>query len=140
MLILTACSKHKPQVYTSDCTNDYAYRKLSYRNLMDSLNYYNGKFIEVDGIYQQGKHLSALVNDSSSADKDAGHSIWINFSPDCPLYMPNTHIGLFEAQDGEYKSFNDTKMVVRGRLQLHQPTDSNKYVAILNDIIYLKLQ
>ncbi|RFZ90598.1 hypothetical protein D0C36_16650 [Mucilaginibacter conchicola] len=140
VLILAACSKHQPQVYTSNCFTDVMYKKVSYKNFMDSLRFYDGKFVEVGGTYKQGKQLSALVNDSTFTEHDPKHAIWINFSPDCPLYAPKTHTGFFEMHNGEYQNFNNTQMVIRGRLQVHKPDAKNPYPAILNDIIYLKLQ
>lgn len=140
VLMAVGCSKQKPQVFTSDCINDINCRKPTYRHLMDSLKYYNGKFVEVEGTYQQGKNLSAIVNDSTFSDKAAKHAFWINFSPDCPLYNSKTHKGFFEASDGQFITINGSRMAVRGRLQLRKASGSNPYVAILNDIVYIALK
>ncbi|MBB5395468.1 hypothetical protein [Mucilaginibacter sp. AK015] len=138
-LILLACNTHKQKIYTSDCATDITFKKLSFHTLTDSIKQYDGKYVEVSGRYVEGKHISALVNDSTFTDHGSRHSFWVNFTQDCPLYLKGKNTGLFETEDGEYKKINNRKMTIRGRVDLRKKGYKNAYIATINEVSYLEL-
>lgn len=138
--LFTCCKKQKPRIYTSDCANNIALKKVSYSNLMDSLKFYQNQYVQVSGEYRQGKELSVLVNDSASVNSGAQQSLWINFVPDCPLFEKHTHAGLFQATDGEYLNFDKTRMVIGGRLELQKTKTRGACRPTLNNVCYVELK
>lgn len=138
--LFTCCKKHNSRIYTSECANNTQLKKVSYRNLMDSLQYYQNRYVQVSGEYRQGKELSALVSDSSSFSSDSGQSLWVNFVPDCPLFEKHTHVGLFQSTDGEYLNFDKTRMVIGGRLEMQKTKARGVYRPTLNNVCYVELK
>ncbi len=100
--ILQSCKSDKKKVYQSDCDGSISFKHVGFTQLIDSINDYDQQYIEVDGTYEEGKEESALVNDSLFVDHSSDHSLWVNFSQDCPLYLTGTHKGLFEYNDGGF--------------------------------------
>jgi hypothetical protein len=106
---------------------------------MDSLNFYDKKYVEVTGKYLQGKEESILVNDSLFNDHSIKNALWISFSQDCPLYLKGTRTGLFEFQDGEYVQLNKRVITMRGRIDIHNKGYQKKYKAAIDRVSYIKM-
>ncbi|MGY4537760.1 hypothetical protein ACVW0P_002179 [Mucilaginibacter sp. UYNi724] len=138
-LALLACNTPKRKIYISECDLNVQFKKVSFAHLVDSVKYYDKQNVEVTGKYIEGKNVSALVNDSTFTDHGNSHSIWVNFTQDCPLYLVGKHIGLFETEDGEYNKLNNRKMTIRGRLEIAKKGHKNTYRATLNQVSYLEL-
>jgi hypothetical protein len=76
---------HKKKLYTSDCSGSTAFKQVAYKNLVDSIRFYDKQYVEVSGKYAEGKNISALVNDSLFTSRESGQGLWVNFTQDCPL-------------------------------------------------------
>lgn len=114
---LQSCS-HKRQVFISECDDGVSFKKVSFSKLMDSIENYDQQYIEVSGKYEEGKELSALFNDQTLINTTADDALWVNFNPDCPLYLAGTHHGLFEYNDGQFTRLNNKSIVIRGRVDV----------------------
>lgn len=138
-LALLACNTNKRKIYTSECSAEIKFKKVSYSHLIDSAKYYDKQYVEVSGKYLEGKNQSALVNDSTFTDHGNGRSLWVNFTQDCPLYLVGKHTGLFETEDGEYNKISNRHMTIRGRIEITKKGHKNAYRATLNEVSYLEL-
>lgn len=135
---LQSCS-HKSKVYKSDCDIDQAFKRVTFKQLVDSLPAYDQQYIEVTGKYVEDKQLSALFCDSlftSTSDKDA---LWVNFSQDCPLYLSGTHQGLFEYNDGQFTQINNKSVTIRGKIDLHNKGSHHHYKATIDRVSLVKI-
>jgi len=135
--LLQSCSNTK-NVYVSDCDGDQSFKRVSFTQLMDSLSYYDKKFVEVSGQYQEGKEESVLVNDSLMADHSIKNALWVDFSPDCPLYLTGTREGLFEYNDGQFTRINGKTVTLHGRIDLNKGKQK-KYKATISRLSLVKL-
>jgi hypothetical protein len=138
-LLCTGCT-HKKKLYTSECGDAIHYKKVSFIHLIDSIKFYDKQFVEVSGTYHEGKHLSALVNDSLFTDHGDSHSLWVNFTQDCPLVMPGTGKGLFEPEDGSYLQMNNRIMTIRGRVDAKSKGHQKLYCATISDVSMVELE
>ncbi|RYU91226.1 hypothetical protein EWM62_04610 [Mucilaginibacter terrigena] len=138
-LSLLACNTHKQKIYTSECAPDIKFKKVNFRNLIDSIKLYDKQYVEVSGRYLEGKHISALVNDSTFSDHGNSRSLWVNFTQECPLYLKGKNTGLFETEDGEYNKINNRQMTIRGRVELQKKGHKETYRATINEVSYLEL-
>jgi hypothetical protein len=134
---LGACVNNK-QTYTSDCDANIVFKKISYTHLLDSLNYYDKKYIEVEGKYVEGKEESALFNDSLFLHKPSG-GLWVNFSQDCPLYLAGTHTGFFEVDGGGYAHIKNQKIRIRGRIDLNNRGAFQLYKGCIDHVSFIEL-
>lgn len=136
-MMLQACTGSK-KIYTSDCDNDIRFKHVEYRHLIDSLPYYDKKYIEVSGRYEEGKEQSALFNDSLYINQPK-KALWVNFSQDCPLYLAGTHVGFFEYSNGGFTRINNKKIRIRGRLDLHNRGYLKQYKACIDHVSFIEL-
>ncbi len=134
-ILLHSCS-HEKKVYKSNCDDGRAFKHISFRHLMDSLDDYDQQYIEVSGKYQEDKGVSALVNDSLFTDHSIDNALWVDFSQDCPLYLSGTRIGLFEYNDGEYTQINKKSVTIRGVVHKGR---NKRYKATIERVSYVKL-
>lgn len=137
LMVLSSC-KHEKKIYTSDCDVDISFKRVSFRQLVDSIQNYDRQYVEVSGKYEEDKELSALFSDSSFAGPDNG-ALWVNFSQDCPLYQVGTHKGLFEYNDGQFTLINNKAVTIRGIINLHNKGREKKYKATIERISLVKL-
>lgn len=135
---LPSC-QHAKKVYKSDCDADVSFKRVNFRQLMDSIKNYDQQYIEVSGKYEEDKELSALFSDSAFPDKSDHNGLWINFSQDCPLYLSGTHQGLFEYNDGQFTQINNQLITIRGRIDLHNRGSHNKWKATIDRVSLVKL-
>jgi hypothetical protein len=134
-MILASCQGHKTrEVFKSDCDVNIPFKKVSFTQLVDSIDDYDQQYIEVNGKYKEGSELSALFND----DKFFGHpdsdALWVNFSQDCPLYLTGTHTGLFEVSNGQFVPINNKKITIRGKIDLHNKGHLNQYKGTIDHV------
>ncbi|HWZ35728.1 MAG TPA: hypothetical protein VNW51_06180 [Mucilaginibacter sp.] len=122
----------------SDCDASVTFKKVSYKHLLDSLNFYDKKYIEVEGKYEEGKEESALFNDSLYVHKPNG-ALWINFSQDCPLYLAGTHTGFFEVDGGGYTNISNKKIRIRGKLDLNNRGAHKLYKGCIDHVSFIEL-
>ena len=137
-LALPSCKKGK-KVYISTCNVNLVFKKVKFTQLIDNIKNYDQQYIEIAGIYKEAKGQSALFNDSLFVDHSNKRGLWINFSQDCPLYLNGTHTGLFEATDGEFILINNKKVVVRGKIDLHNRGRLAQYAGSMDRISFIKL-
>jgi hypothetical protein len=138
-MALQSCSIHgAKQAYLSDCDQDITFKRVAYTHLIESLTYYDKKYIEVSGTYQQDKHMSALFNDSTLV-KVNGNAFWVNFSPDCPLYLTGTHVGFFDYNKGGFIRINNKTIRIRGRLDLHNKGYLKQYKGCIDHVSFIEI-
>ena len=137
-LALPSCKKNK-KIYTSTCNVNLVFKKVKFTQLIDSIKKYDQQYIEIAGIYKEAKGQSALFNDSLFVDHSNKRGLWINFSQDCPLYLNGTHTGLFEATDGQFTLINNKKVVIRGKIDLHNRGRLAQYAGSMDRISFIKL-
>ncbi|TSD67438.1 hypothetical protein FFF34_008615 [Inquilinus sp. KBS0705] len=138
-VVPAACKSHKAKTYSSECAAGIQYKPVSFVHLIDSIKYYDKQYVQVSGTYQEGKHTSALVNDSTFTDHSNAHAFWVNFTQDCPLYENDNHTGLFETEDGQYNQLNNKAITIRGRIDVQKKGHLKAYRATINEVSYLKL-
>ena len=136
--VLQSC-KHAKKVYKSDCDADVSFRRVSFHQLMDSIENYDQQYVEVSGKYEEDKELSALFSDSLFSDKSPHAGLWVNFTQDCPLYLSGTRQGLFEYNDGQFTQINNQSITIRGRIDLHNRGSHNKWKATIDRVSLVKL-
>ena len=137
-IVFQSC-KHQKKVYKSDCNVDKTFTHIGFKQLMDSLNAYDHKYVEVSGKYEEDKELSALFNDSLFVDHSNKNALWIDFSQDCPLYLSGTHTGLFDYNDGQYTRLNDRSITIRGLIDIHNKGHRKQYKGALERVSLVKL-
>src|ERR1700761_7797407 len=146
---LSSCSGNK-KIYTSTCDNNITFKHVAFTHLIDSLDYYDKKYIEVSGRYEEGKEESALFNNSlfTSKPKTAlckykpftpkpKPRLKVNFSQDCPLYLAGTHTGFFEYNNGAFTQINKKKVIIRGKLDVHNKGNLKQYKACIDHVSFI---
>ncbi|MFD2871043.1 hypothetical protein ACFS5N_01105 [Mucilaginibacter ximonensis] len=137
VVIISACHSSK-KVYLSDCDASIAFKKISYAHLLDSLNYYDKKYIDVEGRYEEGKEESALFNDSLYVHKP-NDALWVNFSQDCPLYLAGTRTGFFQVDGGGSAHISNKKIRIRGKLDLNNHGAHKLYKGCIDHVSFIEL-
>jgi hypothetical protein len=138
IFILQSCTSDK-KIYKSNCDVDITFKHVGFTQLIDSIQNYDHQYVEVYGTYLEGKEQSALVNDSLFVDHSSGHSLWINFSQDCPLYLSGTRIGLFEYNDGKFTQINNKKITIRGKIDVRHKGHLGSYKGSIDRVSFVKL-
>lgn len=140
MALLFGCDSGK-KVFKSDCNDEQTpvYKRVAFTELVNHLKKYDKQYVEVAGKYIEAPEQSALFNDSLFADHSAGKAIWIEFNPDCPLYLDGTRIGLFEYNNGQFTQINNKYVIIRGRVDAHDTGHLNKYKGAIGRISYIDL-
>src|SRR6185312_9150244 len=138
LLILSSC-KHEKKIYSSHCYVDINFKRIGFRQLIDSIGNYDRQYVEVSGKYEEDRDLSALFSDSILAGGSDNNALWVNFSQDCPLYQAGTHKGLFEYNDGQFTLLNNKTITIRGMINLHNKGREKKYKATIERISLVKL-
>jgi hypothetical protein len=138
LFTLQSCTSEN-KVYQSDCDADMTYKHVSFTHLIDSIEKYDQQYVEIDGTYEEGKELSAIVNDSLFVDHSNKRALWVNFSQDCPLYLAGTHTGLFEYNNGKFTQLNNKNVTIRGKVDVKQKGHSNSYKGCIDRVSFVKL-
>jgi hypothetical protein len=136
-VLLQACTSNK-KIYMSDCDENITFKHVTYTHLIDSIAFYDQKYIEVSGKYQEGKEESALINDSLFVSQSKT-ALWVNFSQDCPLYLSGTRIGFFEYNNGGFTRINNKTVKLRGRLDVHNKGHLKLYKACIDRVSFIEL-
>jgi hypothetical protein len=135
--IWQSCTSRK-NIYMSDCDSGIAFKQVTYTHLIDSLKFYDQKYIEISGKYQEGKDQSALFNDSLYLPKP-NTGLWVNFSQDCPLYLSGTRIGFFEYNNGGFTRINNKVVKIRGKLDIHNKGHLKQYKGCIDRVSFIEL-
>ena len=138
VFILPSCKKGE-KIYESTCDKGIAFKRVSFSRLIDSIEVYDQKYVEVEGTYEEGKEESEMVNDSLFADHSNQRALWINFSQDCPLYLRGTHIGLFEYNDGKFTQINNKTITIRGKVDVRHKGHLGSYRGTIDRVSYVKM-
>jgi len=133
-----SCKSDK-KIYQSNCDDGIIFKRIGFTQLIDSINDYDQRYIEVDGTYQEGKEESALFNDSLFVDHSSEHALWVNFSQDCPLYLLGTHKGIFEYNDGKFTQLNNKNITIRGKIDVRHKGHLGSYKGTLDRVSFVKL-
>lgn len=138
-IIFSSCKPKQPQIYVSSCDDGIVFKRITFTQLIDSIQQYDHQYIEVDGKYVEGNEVSALVNDSSFVSHSNDHAVWVNFSQDCPLYLSGTRQGLFEFNDGKFTLINNKKITIRGKVDVRHKGHLGSYRGSIDRISLVKL-
>jgi len=140
ILVLAACNRHKG-FYKSDCDDNRTFKRIAYTHLIDSLRFYDKQYVEVTGKYQQGKDESALFNDSMFVDHSNAKALWVEFSPDCPLYLTGTRVGFFDYDynNGKLTPVNNKTITLHGVINCAYKGHLGAYSGAIEHISYVKL-
>jgi hypothetical protein len=138
VLLCQSC-KHENKIFKSSCNDDQTFKRISFKQLMDSLDTYDQQYIEVYGKYKEEEGISALFNDSLFVDHSSKNALWVDFSQQCPLYLSGTHQGLFEYNDGQFTQLNNKSITIRGMIDLHNRGRHKKYRATIERVSFVKL-
>jgi hypothetical protein len=139
-IVFQSCkSKSGKKTYQSDCDAGISFKRISFTRLIDSIDDYDQKYIEVDGTYEEGKDESALVNDSLFVDHSSERALWINFSQDCPLYLVGTRQGIFEYSDGKFTQLNNKSLTIRGKIDVRHKGHLGSYRGTIERVSFVKL-
>ncbi len=135
--VMLACHSHK-KTYASDCDNNIIFKKVGYAHLLDSLTYYDQKYIEVTGRYTTGKERSALFSDSLYIIRP-NLALWVNFSTDCPLYLSGTRVGFFDYDNGGFTQINNHTIRIRGKIDLRNRGYQKQYKGCIDHVSFIEL-
>jgi hypothetical protein len=138
IILFQSCS-HEKKTYKSDCNIDKDFKRITFKQLMDSTANYDRQYVEVSGKYLEDKELSALFNDSLFVDHSDNNALWVDFSQECPLYLTGTHQGLFEYNDGSFTRLNNKAVTLRGLIDVHNKGHLKKYKATIERVSLVKL-
>jgi len=138
VLGLLACNKKK-NYYKSDCDDGRTFKHVSYTTLIDNMANYDKQYVEVSGEYQQDNGESALYNDMFVRHNHK-KALWVEFSPDCPLYLVGTRVGFFDYDynDGKLTPVNNKKITIRGLINYHYKGALGAYEGAIEHISYVK--
>jgi glucose-6-phosphate 1-dehydrogenase len=138
--LLLGCGSHT-KTFVSDCNDDDSpvYKKVPFTELVNHLKKYDKQYVEVTGKYIEAPEQSALFNDSLFADHSVKQAIWIDFNPDCPLYLKGTRIGLFQYNNGQFTQINNKHVTIKGRVDAHDTGHLNQYNGAIERISYIDL-
>ena len=141
LLVLIQSCTGKKIYYKSNCDDSHTFKRIGFSQLIDSLAYYDNQYVEVSGKYQQSKGQSALFNDSTFVDHSAAQALWVEFSPECPLYLTGTRIGFFDYDynDGKLTPVNNKVIVIRGRINANFKGHLGAYKGSIEHISYIKI-
>ncbi|AYL96887.1 hypothetical protein [Mucilaginibacter celer] len=138
LVMLASCSKHK-QAFQSDCNTGTVYKKVSFTELVNHVAKYQHQYIEVSGKYKEGFEQSALFNGGFFSDHSNAKALWVDFSQDCPLYIPGTHIGLFTYNNGQFTQINNRPVTIRGIVDVNDKGHLNQYRATIDRVSFIEL-
>ncbi len=138
--VLQSCT-HNKKMYKSSCDIDKKFKRITLPHLMDSLSYYDNQCVEVRGKYMQDKELSALFNESAFGRRSKSKALWVEFSPDCPLYLEGTRIGFFDYDynGGKLTPANNQTIVLHGVINAHYKSHSGVFNGSIGRISYIQL-
>ena len=137
LFIIGACNTDK-KIYTSDCDDEQTFKRVSFTHLLDSLSYYNGQYVEVTGIYREGKERSALFEQGTAIAINK-KAIWVNFSQECELYLVGTRIGLFDYNNGRFTQMNNKLLRIRGKVDARNKGHLNQYKGCIDRVSLIEL-
>ena len=140
ILLATQGCSHSKKIYESDCDNDQAFKKVGFKNLVDSFANYENQYIEVKGKFEQDKDISALIDDSL-VSKGNKRVLLVDFSQDCPLYLKGTRTGFFDydTNNGQLTPVNNKTITIRGKINTHNKGKLNSYKGTIEHISYVSL-
>jgi hypothetical protein len=137
MPVILSCHSHK-KTYASNCDDNITFKKVNYAHLLDSLTYYDQKYVEVTGRYTTGKERSALFSDSLYIIRP-NLALWVNFSTDCPLYLSGTRVGFFDYDNGGFTRINNHTIRIRGKVDRRNHGYQKQYKGCIDHVSFIEL-
>jgi hypothetical protein len=140
IILLQSCA-HGKKSYKSDCDAEKNFKRITFAHLIDSLSYYDNQLVEVSGKYKQDKELSALFNENTFGSRTKNAALWVEFSPDCPLYLEGTRIGFFDYDynGGKLTPANNQVIVIHGVINAHYKGHLGAFKGSIGHISYIQL-
>ncbi|MDB5022408.1 MAG: hypothetical protein JWP78_163 [Mucilaginibacter sp.] len=137
-MICQSC-KNEKRIYKSDCNDSKTFKRVSFKELVDNLEDYDQKYVEISGKYEEDKELSALFNDSLLVYHSNKNALWVDFSQECPLYLSGTRKGLFDYNDGKFTQLNNKYITIRGLIDVHNKGYLKQYKGTIERVSFVKL-
>jgi len=135
MLLALAACKHGDKIYSSDCNDGHDFKRVSLAGLMDSIDFYNNKYVEISGKFYQDKTITILTGDKK------GKEILVEFSNGCPLFLSGSRVGFFDYDNnnGQLTPANNKLVVLKGEIICHTKADVNGRKISISHISYVQL-
>jgi hypothetical protein len=133
LVTLSYCKSHKSTgiVYADTSQTVNAIRV----NIWQLLPVYNGKFVEIEGVYRHGFEMSALFpNEKSKSEEKA---IWIEFTRDLTNLQTNKQ--LFEKGFGELKKIYNRRIKVVGVFNENNKGHLDSYLGGVENIVSVEI-
>lgn len=140
VIFFVSCSR-KSESYESRCDKDNVYHKVEMSDLLADVKRYDGKYIEVMGIYKSGSEESALYGRVFFKSKDPGFGLWIEFDVfilRCPL-LSKSQVNLFGKAE-KFKNMFDKTVKFHGRVDVKRKGHLSQYKASLQDVTMVVIE
>ncbi|MBO9675315.1 MAG: hypothetical protein J7577_17845 [Sphingobacteriaceae bacterium] len=101
ILMIFCCSQKHKDLYKSTCDGENTYQKINLAKLLENIDDFQGKYVEIEGLYKINFEESALYTNNKE------DRIWVNFDyyiSKCPLVSSKDNIDLFGK--GQYYQFD----------------------------------
>jgi hypothetical protein len=117
LLICQSCTHKKYTHYVNYIDHKRNYTKVGMINLLNNIDDYNSKYVEVEGEFEFYFEKSSLSPTYFDFFRKHRRALWINLSEKNPLYLPGTNESLTESIRN-IEGLNDKKSLFMGKLIL----------------------
>jgi hypothetical protein len=112
----------------SSCSTTY--QPIQYRSIVDSQEYYNGRFVEVSGYFHWGFEESAISD--SKSERKGSPATWVTFTLKLQKLISNS-------SEDAYEKMNNRRIVIRGFFDASETGHLSQYHGGLNKVCYIKV-
>lgn len=136
VLMLSSCmaDKANKKIYISDCNAEQTFKQVTFVHLLDSLAYYDRQYIEVTGVYREGKGSWSALYDNGTIVANNKKALWVNFNQECELYLVGTHTGLFDFNNGRFTQMNNKQLRLRGQIDTNNHGKLRQYKGCIDKV------
>lgn len=134
VLLFWSCTSNTniPRVYNSENCQQQI-KKVDFKKLLDSLAFYNNRYVEVSGIFICGPEESALYD----FRMDKNSSIWLEFDPKLSRREKDSTIFLLPSFE-EYRKLCNKKIIIKGLVDTSDHGHLGQYKVGLENVCYLQ--
>lgn len=137
LLIFISCAQKSKDLYKSTCDKGKTYQKINLNDLLKNINNFQGKYVEIEGLYKGGFEESAL-----HASNNEEGVLWVNFDyyvSKCPLVSPKGNIDLF-GKEQVYKKIYDKNLILHGKINTTDKGHLSQYKATIEEITLVSIE
>lgn len=109
---------------------------ITFKDIIQSPNKYQGKNIELCGFYKYSFEKSAFY--STKFNNDSKQAIWIDFHKDLPLINTQTGINLLDSYK-ELEKISDRYIRIRGRFNMNLKGHLENYFGELDNVMSIEV-